>query len=449
MMKMKTALQKMRSVTAFLGLGACVWCASAATAAPGPNPPPPPQPQQPAESGGAWTLQRYLRQVAVSNLDLLAQKLNVPIADAQIAIARMFPDPQLTGGISQVDVSGQGAPLLSTLGVSLQLEMGGKRGARSAAAEADAQVARSTLEDFLRTLRGDASSAYIDALYTRMVRERKQRTLESLEKLVAINQQRLRVGDIGEVAVLQSRVEAQRFHGDVLAAQAEVRVADLRVAQFLGKSRPGPQLEVLISGELRMEGRTFDEAQLVETARQRRPDVRAQQLAQEAARARVKLARANRYTDLIFNVSWQRSLNSEPFASPPYDALAATATIALPFSRIYHGELDAARYSQDRSLHLMGGAELRAEVEVRTALVRYRAASDQVKIYTQGVLADADKVHAATLYTFQRGGATLLEVLNAQRTVDDVYLNYYGALAEHARQLVLVEQAAGIWDVAF
>lgn len=401
------------------------------------------------EQGSAWTFQRYLRQVASSNLDLMAQQLSVPIADAQIAIARMFPDPQITGGVSQVDVSGQGAPLMSTLGVTLPLEMGGKRGARTAAAEADAQVARAQLEDYLRTLRGDASSAYIDALYTRLVRERKQRTLESLEKLVAINQQRLRVGDIGEVAVLQSRVEAQRFHGDVLAAQAEVRAADLRVAQFLGKARPGPQLEVQLSGELRMEGRTFDEAQLVEEARTRRPDVRAQRLGQSAARARVKLAKANRFTDLIFNVSWQRSLNSDPFASPPYDALAATATITLPFSRIYRGELDAARHSEDRSLHQLGGAELRAEIEVRTALVRYRAASEQVKLYTQGVLADADRVHAATLYTFQRGSATLLEVLNAQRTVDEVYLNYYSALAEHARQLVLVEQAAGIWDIAF
>jgi outer membrane protein, heavy metal efflux system len=46
-----------------------------------------------------------------------------------------------------------------------------------------------------------------------------------------------------------------------------------------------------------------------------------------------------------------------------------------------------------------------------------------------------------------RGGATLLEVLEAQRTVDDVYLAYYQALTDHAHALIAVELAAGIWDL--
>ena len=33
--------------------------------------------------------------------------------------------------------------------------------------------------------------------------------------------------------------------------------------------------------------------------------------------------------------------------------------------------------------------------------------------------------------------------------MNDVYLAYYDALADHARSLVALEQAAGIWDVDF
>lgn len=403
------------------------------------------------EQATPWTLSSYLRQVADSNLELLAQRLGVPIAEAQIAVAKLFPEPQLTFGVSQLDVSGQGAPLISTFGVTLPLELGGKRGARVAVAKAETEVARAMLSDFLRTLRAEAASAYIDALYTRLVRERKQRTLESLERLVTINKERLKVGDIGEVSLVQSRVEAERYRGDVLAAQAEVRAADLKLAQFLGQARPNEKLDLgnRVGGELRIATHDFDEAQLVEKARRERPDVHAQRLAETSARARVKLAQANRWVDLSLNLSWQRSLYSENFASPAYDALTATATLPLPLSRIYHGELDAARAGEERALYQRSSIELRAEVEVRTALVRYRAAADQVQLYTQGVLVDADRVHAATVYSYQRGSATLLEVLNAQRTVDEAYLAYYQALAEHARQLVLVEQAAGIWDIAF
>ncbi len=402
-----------------------------------------------AQESSGWTLARYLQKVAASNLELLAQKLSVPIAEAQISIARMFPDPQLSAGVAQVDVSGQGAPLISTLGVTLPLEIGGKRGGRIAVAASEAAVAQANFQDFLRVLRADAAGAYIDALYNRLIQTRKQRTLESLEKLVSINQQRLKVGDIGEVPLMQSRVEAERFRGEVLAAQAEVRAAELKMTQFLGQAQPVELGPVAVFGDLRISERLFDENKLVEQARTQRPDVYAQQLGQQTARARTALARANRYPDTSLTLSWQRSLNSDIFQSPQYDGLTATASLALPFSRVYHGELDAARHGQARAAHQLGSVALRAEIEVRTALVRYRAAAAQVKLYTQDVLADADRVHAAMLYTYQHGSATLLEVLTAQRTVDEIYLAYYNALAEHAHQLVLVEQAAGIWDLDF
>ena len=87
---------------------------------------------------------------------------------------------------------------------------------------------------------------------------------------------------------------------------------------------------------------------------------------------------------------------------------------------------------------------------MRQALARYQAAAvRRVELFTGGVLSDADRVAEATLYSYQRGGATLLEVLDAQRTVNEVYLAYYDALADHARTLVAVEQAAELWDVAF
>ena len=157
----------------------------------------------------------------------------------------------------------------------------------------------------------------------------------------------------------------------------------------------------------------------------------------------------NRMVDVVLNVSWQRSLYSQPFASPQYDALTALVSLPLPLSRVYRGELLGAMRTAEQASAAQQATTLRAEIEVQQALVRYRATVKQIGLYTQGVLADAEKVSTATLYSYQRGGATLLEVLNAQRTVDEIHLAYYRALAEHARQIIAVEQAAGIWDLSF
>jgi cobalt-zinc-cadmium efflux system outer membrane protein len=92
---------------------------------------------------------------------------------------------------------------------------------------------------------------------------------------------------------------------------------------------------------------------------------------------------------------------------------------------------------------------VRVEVEIRQAFEKYKAGLNRVALYEGGVLIDADKVLAATLYSYQRGSATLLEVLDAQRTDDEVHLAYADALGDYARALVALEQAAGIWDIKF
>jgi cobalt-zinc-cadmium efflux system outer membrane protein len=55
----------------------------------------------------------------------------------------------------------------------------------------------------------------------------------------------------------------------------------------------------------------------------------------------------------------------------------------------------------------------------------------------------------AKLYSYRRGQLSLLEVLNAQRAENNIYLAHYDTLAEYAKALVSLEQAAGIWDLSF
>jgi len=134
--------------------------------------------------------------------------------------------------------------------------------------------------------------------------------------------------------------------------------------------------------------------------------------------------------------------------TPATDTIGATLSVPLPLARrIYRGELDAATAAQGQAAAQLRTVELMVAVEVRQALARYQATVDRLKLYTGGILTNADKVLDSMTYNYVRGGATLLEVLEAQRTVDDVYLAYYQALTDHAHALVAVEQAAGIWDL--
>jgi cobalt-zinc-cadmium efflux system outer membrane protein len=409
-----------------------------------------------AVAGGTIDLNQYLNRVGQANLDLAAQRLNLPVAEAQIAVARIFPDPTLTLNLAQVDPSGV-APTIFGLTLSGTVELGGKRGARVHVAATQRDGARADLDDFLRTLRATAANAFIDSLGARLVVDRKRETLKSLERLVTVNQIRLKAGAIGEVPLVQSRVEAQRFRAEVLGAEADVRVADLGLAMQAGLGRLDAAAGLAPRGDLRVTVRTFDAEALIAVARVNRPDVASKRLALQANRHKVTLAHANRWTDLQLSIGFAHTEGNgaftngayaNPFANPP-NTLSLSAGIALPFSRVYKGELHGALAGRTQAEMQLRAAELKAEVEVRQALAKYDAAVAKLKLYTGGVLEDADRVHKATLYNYERGGATLLEVLEAQRTVNEVYLSYFSALTDHAHALVNLEQAAGIWDLSF
>ncbi len=406
----------------------------------------------PAVPAARFLFDTYIQRVGQGNLELAAQRASVSVTEAQIAVSRVFPDPQITAGLLQYDVSNAGNPTASIVQLLVPLQIAGQRGARIAFAEATLSAAQADLLEVLRVLRATAANDYVDALRARLVRERKQRTLASLRRLVAVNEQRLKSGDIGEVPVLQSRVEANQFQAEVLDAEGQVRIADLALTQLLGSSAATMMGQRLVlDGDLAAAaGKTFDLPSLVREALAQRPDLLAAKRRLEAANRQIALARANRMIDIGVGGSWQHNFavaGQSPL--PPSDFVGATLSVPIPISRIYRGELDVAHATHRQAEAGSQGAAIRVETDVRQAVAKYEAAAARVKLYDSGVLADADQVLEKTLYNYQRGGSTLVEVLVAQRTDNDVHLAYADALADAAHALIAVQQAVGSWDIHF
>lgn len=398
------------------------------------------------------TLGSYLGDVARGNWELAAQRAGATAAEAQIAVAKTFPDPAITTGLQQLDVTGQPNPTATLLALTLPIQIGGQRGARIDVATDGARAAQADVEDALRVLRGQAANAYVDALHGRLIVDRKKRTQASLERLVGVNEVRLKAGDVPETVFIQSRVEAQQFAAQVLAAEGEVRVFDLALLVLLGKAMPTPAPTLDLDGDLAATAKkSFVADALVQDALSRRPDLRAAQIRLAQARHGISLARANRVPDITLAAYWQHNFpvsGSTPF--PSSDWIGGTVTIPIPFSRVFRGELDAAYAGEIQNDSLTRALALRVEIEVRQALAQYDAAAARVKVYVAGgVLADADSVLDRSFYNYQRGGASFVEVLVAQRTVNDVYLSYYDAIADAAHALVALEQAVASGDVPF
>jgi cobalt-zinc-cadmium efflux system outer membrane protein len=393
----------------------------------------------------------YLNQVVRHNLDLAIQRSNIAISQAGVTSAKERPDWSVDIGFPSADLSNQGFPTTWSGGLNVPFELGGKRKARVRAATADVATTNSDYDDALRQARATAAGAFIDSLGSRDILQSKQKSLGEFDRIVKVNEERVRVGDIGEIELVQSRVNRDQFRADVITAQADVVSADLALGQQLGQSQKlSSQLPVPL-GKLAIPERAFNVDDLVTTAFQQRPDVISKMRALKAADLRIDLARVNLLPDMSFGGSISHTgVGSGDFLQQPDNVLSFGLSVNLPVSRLrYQGEVEAARAARAQAELQLRAVQLRVEAEVRDAYSRYQASVQRLHLYSGGLLKDADRVLEARLYAYQRGGATLLEVIDAERTSADVYLSYAQALVDHAHALVALEQTAGIWDVSF
>jgi len=98
-----------------------------------------------AEPAPSMTLRAFVEGTLKNNQDALAQRFNVTSAEAQVSINRLMPDPQLTTGVSSLELYGPERPVSPTqvtLGLAWTLETGGKRAARMAMAGDGVRKAR-------------------------------------------------------------------------------------------------------------------------------------------------------------------------------------------------------------------------------------------------------------------------------------------------------------------
>jgi len=398
------------------------------------------------------TFTEFLDEVARANLDYAAQRYNVSIAQAAIAAAREFSNPKLDLSAdsdisslrtSERQASHYGAALTQTI------ETGGKRGARQLIARQNHAAAAATLESFLNNLKLDAAAAFAEAIALSRTADQKRQSAEFLANLVRAQRERLRVGDVGQVDVLQTQVEEQQFQTEVLAAESEAANAALALNSFVGRDRE--QTRFIPRGNLDLPGRDFDLSKLVGEALQNRGDLVALRRTRDSAQSGVRLAKVNRVPDVDVGLGWTRATKSEATLdpTPEFDTLGLTVSLPLPLWNRNKAAIATARFTAEQAQKQLESAELKAEVQLRQAFTAYRSAVERLNHYRGTILKDADAVLEAKRFSYQRGQATLLELLEAQRKANEVHAGYNDSLADHAKALIELERAAGLWDVEF
>ena len=373
------------------------------------------------------------------NLDVLIAKYGIEYTKGQEVTARLFPNPLLSVGT--LSAYTQGRTLFNSGQLFTQVaqlfELAGKRGYRIESAGFGTQSAEAAFEDAVRQLGFTVKDTYyrIQLAQRRLVLAEENR--ERFSRILAINTIRFNKGYIAEIDLIRIRLQMVDFHSQVIQSlqTAESMKGELR--QLL---RLSPKTVLELTTELGFRRIDPDIEKLRVTALDVRPDIRAKRFTFSQRESELKLAKAYQIPDVTIGAGY--AIQGARGPDNP-GQVALNVGIPLPlFNRNQGGILQAevslqsAEADLDKSMNLV---ENEVDVAYRNLLQSRRL----VEAYLGEVLEDARATFTIIERAYERGGATILDLLDAARTSRTIQQNYIEALFNYQHNLFQLESAVG------
>ena len=394
----------------------------------------------PSAKNVSISYQDYLKMVLDNNLDYASEKYNVNIADAKIEAAKIFKDPVLS-----FDWSGDKELNSYTTEISKTFELGQKRKARINLARSESSLANSILNDYLRNLLADATLDYLAALKQNYLYEGMLSSFQMMKELSQADSIRLSLGSIKAIDAIQSKLEAGMFYNELLKIESERENSFINLSTKTSLYLKDTLLTPVGSFE-KLE-KFFGLNDLLITALNNRADLMAAENNIKYAQNLLKLRKRERWVDIDLKLGAGNSyLKTGPHTASSSEIYAGIA-IPLKFSNFNKGEITIVKYQVEQGKLLYKQAEIRIQNEVLQAYNQYVSLLKQVNNYNRGLMSNAKDVLIGKAYSYSRGETSLLDVLNSQRTYNDLQTSYYETLHDCFAALVELERAVGIWDI--
>ena len=373
-----------------------------------------------AVCGQSLDYNTFINRVMRNNLEYAVAQLDRSVSEADLKAARKFTDPTFSaeyGNNSDWDIM---------MGQSLSFELGktisfGKRSARIQVARHNLDATDAGLKQFAFTLRAEATLAYVDALLARD----------------------MALGDLSEVDVMQSRLEANMASQEYQALRVDYRNALVELSQLMGDTLFTVDT---IVGTLAVPAHLFSLDRLLKNADSLRFDIVQQQHLELMAESELKQVRRERMPDidLALGVNWNSRVRNEEAPAPEYVGYTIGLGIPLPFSNMNRSDVRSSQYKAQQA-HLQTDIVRRqARAEIVKAYNSYQSAVSRMSQFSTSIMNDAQLVLQGKIYAYNRGETSLLEVINAQHTYNEMRQSYAECLHQCVTALIELEHSAGL-----
>ena len=384
----------------------------------------------------AWTWQEVREKFITANPTLRAAEIGIDESKAQEITAYLRPNPDLTTTLDQLDpfTPNPYRPLANTLplmSANYLHERQHKRELRLESAQKGTAVTVSQRADLERTLLFNLRNSFLQALQAKAVLSVARESLAYYDRLLVVSNDRFKAGDIAQVDLDRLELQRVQFESDVQTAEVNLRTAKIQLLALLNDHTPVEQFDVTGPFEFHEPLVTLEELRAGALAT--RPDLQAAVQAVDKAKTDYRLAVANGSTDPTFSVDVGRN--------PPIPAyFGVSVSIPLRLFDRNQGEKQRTQLDIRRSEGLQEAARTQVLADVESSFATLNSSLSLLRPYKTKYLDLATRVRETISFSYQHGGASLLDFLSAQndyRSVQLNYLNLVGSFLAAANQVNL------------
>ena len=398
-----------------------------------------------ALSQTAYTWQQVKERFEAGNPTLKAAQLSIDESRSAEVTAYLRPNPDLTlttDGYQIAPHEGIWRPLsgvVETPGVSYLHERQHKRELRRGSARQSTAVAEAGYSDQERTLLFNLRTAFVQVLQAKAVLQNARENLEYWDRELGVNRNRFNAGDLALVDLNRLELQRAQFEADIENSTVTLRTSKIQLLTLMNDRTPLEQFDVTAPYDFNAQLRPLEEFRSV--ALEARPDLKQAMQNVELAKIQHQLAIANGSTDPTFSVWYSHNPSfSNQFAN---QTVGGSVSIPLRIFDKNQGEKARTQIDIGRNERLQDATRALVFSDVDSAYWTLVQALNLLKPYKEKYLPLAEDNRNRMTVSFQNGGASLLDFLDAEKAYRDTRLAYLNLIGSYLTASAQMNMAAG------
>ncbi|MBC9911791.1 TolC family protein [Chitinophaga varians] len=394
-----------------------------------------------SEAQTTLTLPGALHAARDNNPFLKPARLNTAVAQSDVVTARLRPNPVLNNQTLHMANSSQWAPDTKFLDgknnqywwqLTKQFQLAGQRKYKQQYAAGNVSVAEKAYADTERGVLTETGNKWLDVWYNKVNLELILEAKQNVDSLVKTQEIRLKNQVISSSELARTQLLLEQYQIEYQNATQRYRneLQSLKLLTGQTDSVAIDDQDPVMSLEM-----TQQLDSLLSLSLAKRPDVQQAQATISAAKSNISLQRSLAIPSPELGFIWN------PQNRVPYFGLYAT--IELPFFSRNQGEIKKSKILLQQSEQSLSALQQQVGTEVQSTWRIYQVNRETVDKY-KNILPKAENILQSVKYAYTKGGTTIIDFLDAQRTWFDTQKMYYDALYNYRKSYLQLLQVTGL-----